>query len=291
MEENQKLSLGASQKIQPGQAAGVNMNNQAEQPKHRNLGIDEEFLVPEEDIELPSKGVFYKNGQKTVRVRHMTAESDDILFSTELLRSNKVLDAVLQFCIVDKTLSPDDMLIGDRNAVLVYLRRTGIGDNYNPGLVTCPSCIEEYEPDVDLSKLPLKYVETMPDESLWYDFLLPTMKKNIKFRLLSGNDENRMSKVTSKGGRKISGNYKIAPSVTERYRLQIMEVEGNKDKLYISKLISAMPLKDSITFREYVRIISPGVDFNYEFTCKNCGHKYEEDVPINHRLFYPDAEV
>jgi hypothetical protein len=256
-----------------------------------NEFIDNEFLVPTEEIELPSKGFFYPNGKKTVKIKYLTAEEDDVLFSPELIKSGKVLDALLQISVIDKDLNPNDMLVGDRNAVLIHLRRTGFGDLYQPGKITCPSCNEEYVPDVDLSKLQMKWLENAPDENGWYQFLLPIMKKNIKFRLLNGNDENKITKASSVGTKKGTGKYQVAKGVTERYRLQIMEVEGNKDKLYIAKLISAMPMKDSVAFREYAKIISPGVDFNYAFECKHCGHVYEDDVPMTYRLFYPNAEL
>ena len=252
--------------------------------------IDDEFLVPTEEVELPSKGVFYESGKKTVKVKYLTAEEDDILFSPELIKSGKVLDALLQVAIIDKDLNPMEMLIGDRNAVLIHLRRTGLGNIYQPGKMTCPSCNEEYVPDVDLDKLTLKELEDMPDENGHYDFLLPLMKKKIKFRMLNGKDESKISK-TSDTGKKAKGKYKVSKGITERYRLQIMEVEGNKDKLYIAKLISAMPMRDSIAFREYVKLMSPGIDFNYMFECTKCGHNYEGDVPMTYRLFYPNADL
>jgi hypothetical protein len=253
--------------------------------------IDDEFLVPTEEIELPSMGVFYPNGKKTVKIKYLTAEEDDVLFSPELIKSGRVLDALLQIVVLDKDLNPDDMIVGDRNTILIHMRRNGMGEEYKPGKMTCPSCGEQYDPIVDLSLLKLKLLENKPDEKGEYEFLLPIMKKNIKFRFLNGKDENRISKatqVTKKGG---NSNYKVSKAVTERYRLQIMEVEGNRDKLYISRLISAMPMKDSLVFREYVKLISPGIDFNYEFECTNCGHHYEDEVPMTYRLFYPNADL
>ena len=256
-----------------------------------NEFIDNEFMVPTEEIELPSKGAFYPNGKSRVKIKYLTAEEDDVLFSPELIRSGRVLDALLQIVVLDKDLNPDDMLVGDRNAILIHVRKTGMGEEYKPGKMTCPSCEDQYEPVVNLGKLKLKVLENEPDERGEYNFLLPIMKKNIKFRMLNGKDENRISKATQttkKGG---SSNYKVSKSVTERYRLQIMEVEGNRDKTYIAKLVSAMPMKDSLVFREYSKLISPGVDFNYEFECTNCGHHYEDDVPMTYRLFYPNAEL
>lgn len=276
MEENQKITLG-------GQKENKHIPSEF---------IDNEFMVPTEEVELPSKGIFYPNNKKTVTVKYLTAEEDDVLFSPELIKSGKVLDALLQISVIDKDLNPDDMLIGDRNTILIHLRRTGLGDMYNPGKTTCPSCNEEYDPEIDLSQLKLKYTEDLPDEKGEYQYLLPIMKKNIKFRLLNGRDENRIAKTTQNPvSKRKDTTYKVSKSITERYKLQIMEVEDNRDKTYVAKLVSAMPMKDSLAFREYVRLISPGIDFNYEFCCKNCGHTYKDEAPMTYKLFYPNANV
>lgn len=253
--------------------------------------IEDEFLTPTEEVELPSKGVFYQNGKSTVNVKYLTTEEDNILFSPELIKSGKVFDALLSVAVIDKDINPDEMVVGDRNAVLIYLRRTGLGDIYMPGKATCPSCGEEYEPVVDLSKLKMKYLEVNPDKNGEFDFFLPLMKKNIKFRMLNGNDENRIQKASENGVKKGRSKYKVSSAVTERYRLQIMEVEGKRDKMYISKVISAMPMRDSIVFREYAKQVSPGIDFNYAFECEKCGHLYNDDVAITYRLFYPKSDI
>lgn len=253
--------------------------------------IDTEFIVPTEEIELPSLGVFYPSGKKTIKIKYLTAEEDDVLFSPDLIKSGRVLDALLQIVVVDKDLNPDDMIVGDRNTVLIHVRRTGIGDDYKPGKMTCPACAQQYEPIVYLSRLKLKNLENMPDAKGEYDFFLPIMKKNIKFRFLNGHDENRINKATQTTKKSGTSTFKVSKSVTERYRLQIMEVEGNRDKTYIAKLISAMPMRDSLVFREYTKLISPGVDFDYEFECTSCGHIYHDEVPITYRLFYPNADL
>lgn len=253
--------------------------------------IDDEFFTPTEEMELPSLGVFYPNGKKSVKVKYLTADEDDILFSPDLIKSGRVLDALLQVIVVDNDLNPDDMVVGDRNAILIKARIIGIGEEYYPGKMVCPSCTEQYEPKVNLSLLQFKKLEDMPDAKGEYDYKLPIMKKRIKFRLLNGRDENRINKlnqVTKKGG---ATNYKVAKTVTERYRLQIVEVEGNRDPFKISQMVSAMPMKDSIAFREYTKLISPGVDFAYDFECANCGHIYEDEVPMTYRLFYPNADL
>ncbi len=211
------------------------------------------------------------------------------MFSTDLIKSGKVLDVLLENAIIDQDLRPDDMVSGDRNYVLIELRKTGFGSDYKPGKIVCSSCGHEDHPIVDLNKLKKRELELMPDENGLYSVILPTIKMEVKFRLLKGSDEKRLAKIIEGGGKK-TGGIKVSKVITERYLLQIMEVNGKKDKLYISKFISAMPTKDSLFFREYNRQIEPGLDLSYDFECPNCGHVDTKDVPITHRLFYPDVE-
>lgn len=275
MDSNEKITLGGG----------------AEKNKPNNIPeeyIDKEFVVPTEEIELPSRGAFYANKKSTVKIKYLTAEEDNILFSADLIRSGKVLDVLLDNAVVDKDLRPEDMVSGDRNLLLIEIRKTGFGNDYNPGEIYCTGCNQEYHPTVDLSKLKPRMLEEMPDSEGFYSVELPTTKMNIKFRLLRGSDEKRLSKMMEVGQKK--GNLKVARLITERYLLQIMEVNGNRDKLYISKFINAMPTKDSLFFREYNKQIEPGIDLNYEFECPWCGHTEQKPIPINSKLFYPEIE-
>lgn len=272
--ENEKISIG-----------GHNMNN-ANNPNMPQIPVDNEFVIPTERIELPSKGWFYPNKKSSVEIKYMTAEEDNILYSADLIKSGKVLDILLESVIKDRDLRPDDMLSGDRNYVLIQARRTGLGDDYKPGKIRCESCSQEFDPTVDLSRLKKRDIELEPDSNGLYEVELPVTKIKIKFRLLKGSDEKRLSKVMEKK----AGNVKVSKLITERYLLQIMEVNGISDKLYINKFISAMPTKDSLFFREYNRQVEPGIDLNYEFECTHCGHIQERDVPITSKLFYPDVE-
>lgn len=276
MDSNEKITLGG----------GAEKNNSNNIP---NEYIDREFVVPTEEVLLPSLGAFYANGKKTVKIKYLTAEEDNILFSSDLIRSGKVLDVLLENAIVDKDLRPDDMISGDRNLLLIAIRRTGFGDDYNPGDVQCSSCGQEHSPTVDLRKLKAKELEEMPDAEGFYTVELPVTKMTIKFRLLRGSDEKRLSKLMEMGQKK-SGNIKVSRLITERYLLQIMEVNGNRDKLYISKFINAMPTKDSLFFREYNKQIEPGIDLNYPFECPYCGNIDHKSVPINSKLFYPEID-
>jgi hypothetical protein len=279
MDENEKIVLG-------GQNGNGGNNNK---PPYPGVPMDDEFRVPTEEVILPSKGVFYAGQKSTVKIKYLTAEEDNILFSTDLIKSGKVLDVLLEQAVLDKDLRPEDMISGDRNYLLIEIRKTGFGNEYNPGEVTCGSCSEEYRPTVDLNKLKPRMLEIMPDENGLYAVELPVTKIPIKFRLLRGSDEKRLSKLIESGQKK-PGGFKVSRLITERYLLQIMEVNGNKDKTYISKFINAMPTRDSLFFREYNRQVEPGIDLDYEFECPYCSHTEIKTVPINSKLFYPDIE-
>jgi len=125
--------------------------------------LDNEFQVPTETVGLPSRGVFYPNKKDSVTIKYLTAEEDDILYSPELIKSGRVLDVLLDKAVKDVDLRPEDMLSGDRNFLLVEIRKTGLGNDYVPGEVTCPSCTETYTPTIDLSKLGVKELEAMPN--------------------------------------------------------------------------------------------------------------------------------
>lgn len=252
--------------------------------------IDTEFQTLTDEVPFPSKGEFYANKKSSVSIKYLTAEDENILGSQDLIKSGKVLDVLLQNAIMDKDISAEEMLTVDRNAVLIALRTTGYGDEYEVNQV-CPSCSSSFKSTVFLSELKTKEMVGKPDSEGFFSVQLPKCKANIKFRFLTGADENRLSKIAEIGKRTIGKNLKVQTVLTERYLLQIMEVNGNRDKIYIKKFISVMPIADSMFFREYVSEIEPGIDMTCDYVCSECGHDYNGAVPITAKLFWPNANV
>jgi hypothetical protein len=248
------------------------------------------FEASTQELDLPSKGVFYPNGQSTLKVKGLTAKEDDILHTAELISQNKVLHAILESAIVDDKLRPENMLACDRSYVLIQLRIDGFGSEYEPGPMGCDSCGNVYHPKVDLSLLKVKELKHMPDQEGMYFVELPMSKVKLRFRLLNGKDELALQNKGMAVIKNTSG-YKSKKIWSERYLLQIMEVNGERDKIFIKSFIDAMPLGDSQFFRKHAFEVEPGIDLNYNFTCDNCGHEEEKLVPITPRLFYPDADL
>lgn len=293
-EDNQSITLGGNKN-----GGDTNKNQASHQMEYaksvsESAGIpaefvDTEFAVPTDEIELPSQGRYYPNGQKTVKVKFLTAEDENILTSPDLIKNGKVLDVLLEHAVIDKTLRPDDMLTGDKNAVLLSLRSTGYGDDYEVKM-TCPECSEQYTAKVKLSELKYKGMSVEPDQNGEFSVELPKMKIMVKFRLLTGKDEAYLAKKIE-ALKKHKKNLGMSNLLTERYILQIMEINGQRDKIYISNTISKMPIADSYYLREYMGIVDPGVDMDHEFECSSCGHVYEDVVPITAKLFWPNAKV
>lgn len=273
------------------EVAQKNSMRKSQQPQSNmeNKTVGSIFKIPTETVELPSGGLFY-NGKDSITVKYLTASEDDILFSPELIQQNKAIDALLDAVVQDKDLRPSKMLTGDRNYLVMFIRRTGFGDIYEPGHVMCRSCGHVHSPKIDLSKLKMKELMYSPDENGWYKVMMPTMKTEIKFRFLTGEDEDYLAKKMKASAKK-HGNVRVAPTLTEKYLLQIMEVDGQTDKIYIKSFIDAMPMMDSHFFREYVAQIEPGIDLKYPFECPSCGFIEERDVPIGPKLFYPNADL
>ena len=126
----------------------------------------------------------------------------------------------------------------------------------------------------------------MPDQNLLFDFNLPIRKKLVKFRLLANKEEKQ---ITSKAEEMKKFNGGIDITFTERLKAQIMEIDGNKDKLYISRFVDAMPPLDALKLRNYMSEVEPNLDLSYEFTNPNTGRRFRSIVFLSIRLFYPAA--
>jgi hypothetical protein len=213
--------------------------------------------VPFDMIELPSKGLLYASKQSTIKVEYLTASDENILTSQNLIKNGKVLDVLLERKMKDKTMNLRDMLIGDRNAIMIWLRATGYGEMY-PMKITDPESGMEFEAEIDLSKLKSKPLSVEPDEKGLFDFDLPRSKKKIKFKLLTVGDETDILKASEAREKVLKTG--ISTMLTYRLSRQIKEIDGNTDPNFIERFVAVMPAFDSLKFREYSDNIEPGID-------------------------------
>lgn len=245
------------------------------------------FEVPFDVIELPSKGLLYPGRQSTVKVEYLTASDENILTSPNLLKSGKVLDVLLERKVKDSPVPFSDLLLGDRNAIMVWLRATGYGHMYPVRLVD-PATVEEFDYEVDLNTLETTSLVVEPNENNEFSFDLPVSKKTIKFRLLTVGDERQIVEKTEK--RKRTTKSLISNTLTYRLERQITEVDGNRDPAFISRFIQVLPAMDSLKFREYADEIEPGIELEVDVEGPS-GENFRSPVPLGLNFFWPNARV
>jgi hypothetical protein len=252
-----------------------------------------ETQFPTEVVDLPSKGWFYppdhplSSGQ--VDLHFMTARHEDILTSTNLIVKGVVIDRLLSELIATKGVNLNDLLIGDKYAIMVAARILGYGKNYE-ATVQCPKCESTDDVTINLEEFGDKKVEFDPamKGKNAFDFLLPVSNKTITFKLLTQKDENDIQKELD-AMKKLK--LEVSEEVTTRMRYAILAVDGDKEKKTVNEFVKNMPAKDARSFREFARKIMPDIDLTFDFTCSVCGYADRLEVPINHKFFWPDAEL
>jgi hypothetical protein len=248
-----------------------------------------EYKFPTEVVDLPSKGLLYPKdnplSKGSVELKYMTAKEEDILTSINLIRKGIVIDKVLESLIVDKKVKVDDLLIGDKNALMIAARILGYGKEYNVK-ANCSECAESADLKVDCTKLkdilPLDGVKENK-----FSMKLPTTKVEIEFKLLNSAEERAVDKD-------VEAMKKIQPDVdytnSFRFKKMITSVDGDTTQSVINDFVDNKFLAiDSLEFRKYLNSVTPGVDMSYPFECPHCSHTQEVVVPLGTGFFWPNA--
>ena len=241
------------------------------------------FEFPTEVVDLPSKGYFYVDGHPLssgkVEVKYMTAKEEDILTSQNLIQQGVVIETLLQSLIVDKTINIHDLLIGDKNAIMVAARILGYGKDYKFEY-------EGEEQEVDLSQLnpiPIDFKKLQKGVNE-FSFKLPYSKRTITFKLLNGHDERKIN-AEVKAKQKIS---KVTSSeLTTRFKHMIKSIDGNSEISVINNFVDNEFLsRDSLAFRQYLTEVTPDIDMSTDVIDKT-GKEIEVTIPVTVRFFWP----
>lgn len=246
---------------------------------------------PSELIDLPSRGWFYPEGNTLssgkLDLKLMTAKEEDILTSTNLLQKGIVLDKLVESLIVDKTIKPNDILLGDWNAILIAARILGYGKDYEVS-INCPNCESRNDTVINLEEIKEKELDfnSLKKGNNEFEFILPLSGQKITFRLLNHGDE--VAVVSELNMIKKIG---VSAEVTTRIRKSIVAVEGSRDPKVIREFVERMPARDAAAYREHVNKVSPDVDLTFTFNCASCSHTQRMGVPIDVNFFWPNIKV
>jgi hypothetical protein len=242
----------------------------------------EEYKTPTEKVELPSKGLVYPPenplAKGFVEMKYMTAKEEDILLNSNFIKSGTAIDKLLKAMIVTP-INYDDLITGDKNAIMVASRILGYGSEYT-------FMYNDEEHTVDLSQLDSKPL----DESKFtpgvneFDYIFPFSKTNITFKLLQHRDENNIQRELE-GLKKI--NKDNSPELSTRMKFMITSVDGSKDTKVIREFVDKHLLaRDAKSLRTYIKDFQPDVDLTFFPS----GESDRVSIPIGLRFFWPDFE-
>lgn len=247
--------------------------------------MEQKFNFPTEVIDLPSKGLLYPKSSPlskgTVELKYMSAKEEDILTNQNYLQKGTVIDKLLESLIVDKEIQYSELLIGDKDALMVAARILGYGKDYEVTYLGSPYT-------VDLTTINHKEV----DYSIFkqgkneFHFTLPSTGTEVSFKLLTHADEQKIDQEIQ-GMKKI--NKEFSGELSTRLKHTITSVGGSKETRDIRQFVENQLLAvDSRAFRKYVESLQPGVDFRFY---PEGGPEGGVSLPIGINFFWPDFRV
>jgi hypothetical protein len=139
-----------------------------------------------------------------------------------------------------------------------------------------------------LAALPIRRLDINPTEpgSNLFEFVLPRSKKTVKFRFLTGRDEEEIM-VMSEKQKKLG--LSTESNVTTNLLHSIVSIDGVHDRSKIAGFVKMMPAMDSLALRNYIKDHEPGLTMKQETSCPSCGHSEEVAMPLGVNFLWPQA--
>lgn len=244
--------------------------------------MEQEKKFPTEIVDLPSRGLLYSEDSPlssgTVEMKYMTAKEEDILTNQNYLQKGTVIDKLLQALIVDKKINYNDLLIGDKNALLVAARILGYGKDYE-------FTYQGEKVHVDLSAISNKPFDESKFEKGKNNFEYTTSATGdtLTFKLLTHGDEMNIQREVE-GLKKI--NKESSAELSTRLKYIITSVNG--DEASVRTFVDNQFLaRDSREFRKHISELQPDVDLRFYPD----GAEEGVDIPIGVTFLWPDANI
>lgn len=252
----------------------------------KKFGIE----IPSELVPLPSNGLVYPEdsslyGKKNVEIYGMTVHEEDILTSPALLKKGTVISELIRSTLVDKSVDPDELLVGDRNAIMVAVRITGYGPRYE-AKVYCDECDTETVRVFDLAALQVNRLvlnPVNPGQNL-FSFTLPHTKLPVLFKFMTGIDEQERT-VTQERMKKAG--LSVDNGVTATLMQTVCQVGKFSDKADVAEFVRGMPAPDSLALRSFIRENEPGIVMKQNVACTQCGNEEEVGIPFGTNFLWP----
>jgi len=245
-----------------------------------------ESKFPSEVIDLPSEGKLYPEGHPLkdgkVEVKYMTAKEEDILTSQNLIKKGVVINRLIDSLILTPGVKCDDMILGDKNAVMVAARILAYGPEYTCQIQN-PKTEEVINQTFNLADCPFKKLSSDVTENN-FEVELPISKKKITFKLLTGKDESLIDKELE-ASKKIGSD--VSPELTTRLRYTITSVEGDDSQATINQFVQNLLARDSMFLRKQIQEVAPDIELEQEVEIE--GESVKVNIPMTAGFFWPES--
>tara|TARA_Y100000034_G_scaffold133545_1_gene199271 strand:+ start:559 stop:1308 length:750 start_codon:yes stop_codon:yes gene_type:complete len=247
--------------------------------------MPEEQKFPSEVIDLPSEGKVYPKDSPLssgkIEIKYMTAKEEDILTSQNLIKKGIVIEKLLDSLILTEGVITDDLVVGDKNAVMIAARILAYGPEYNVE-ITHPTTGEKFEHLFNLADCPFKKIEGVNGNI--FETELPVSKAKIKFKLLTGKEEKEIDKEI-KSVQKIGS--QVSPELTTRLKHIIVSINGDSKMSTIYNFVDSMLSRDSLYLRQELAKVSPDIDLSQDVDMG--GETVKVAIPMTVDFFWPNT--
>ena len=245
-----------------------------------------EQKFPSEVIDLPSEGRLYPEGHPLkdgkIEIKYMTAKEEDILTSQNLIKKGVVIDRLLDSLILTNGVKQSDLILGDKNAIMVAARVLAYGPEYACE-VTNPNTGETLNHTFNLADCPFKTLPKDITENK-FNITLPISKKEITFKLLTGKEEVMIAEEL-KSSEKLGT--EIKPELTTRLRHTITSVDGDNSQATINNFVQNLLARDSMHLRKHIKEVTPDIELSQEIEIG--GEPVKVDIPMTVGFFWPES--
>jgi hypothetical protein len=246
----------------------------------------EGFNLPHDVIQLPTQGKFYKSKKKSIKVGYLTAADENVLAEIDYRKNvnEGIILPLLRNKIYERDIRPEELLDGDIEAVLLFLRNTSFGPEYRVSS-TDPETEERFNASILLDELNYKKTEVEPDENGYFQTVLPVTKKTVTLKLLTISDKIEIDKII-----KSYPSERTAPVVTTKLLKHIVAIDGDEDRNKISVFVEQMPISDSKFIRRFILNNEPRLDLSKEVIAPS-GEKVVVDITFGVEFFRPFLSI
>jgi hypothetical protein len=276
------------------------INNKPVEPQKQNYNFDQNLKMEKTDsyisdisqpqfntsydlIPIPSEGKLYKNKKANFKVSYLTTADENILTSPNLLQSGEFLEILINRKLLETDVRYRDLHVGDRNAIMLWLRATSYGEMYPITLIDDVTN-NPFDTEINLNDLKFINLGAEPDAEGYFEFYLPQSKANIKFKFLTVGDIEDIEDLVRKD---TENKNPVNNALTYRLERQVVEVNGVRDKNYIREFVQNIRIADSKKLRDYIDKIEPNVDLEINVSTPG-GGTMKTFLPLNVSFFWPD---